>query len=79
MIKFNEIALDFDTRRKLQSKFPPNFWECEMSDFDSAFLCGLLRKFKPKKLLRSELPAAELLLLSCKLLKILDRNISCIR
>ncbi len=51
MNHINEIVLDFEPRKNVLSKIPvvPN--EPEMSEFESAFLCGLLKKFKPKKVL----------------------------
>lgn len=56
MIKINEIDLDYDPRRKILSKLPAyvspqGYREPEMSEFESAFLCGVLRKFRPKKIL----------------------------
>ena len=51
MIKLNESPLDFEPRRKILPKLiscPP---EPEMSEFDSAFLCGALKTFRPKKIL----------------------------
>ena len=51
MIKFNEIALDTAPRNKLLPKLPPLDSGHEMSGFDSAFLCGALKKFQPKKII----------------------------
>ena len=51
MIKFNKIELNFEPRKKIVSKIPPEYWAVEMSEFESAFLCGALKKFQPKKIL----------------------------
>lgn len=58
MYHVNEINLDYEPRQKVLSKLPPNAAaHVEMSDFDSAFLCGTLKKFQPRKIL--ELGIAE--------------------
>ena len=51
MYNIDEIVLDFEPRKKILPKLPivPN--EPEMTEFESAFLCGVLNKFKPKKIL----------------------------
>ena len=56
MIKINAIPLDYEPRKKIIPKLPeyigPNGRrEPEMSEFDSAFLCGALKQFRPKKIL----------------------------
>ena len=56
MIHINEVPLDFEPRRKIFSKLctcpnPNTRREPEMSEFDLAFLCGLLKIFRPKKIL----------------------------
>ena len=51
MIHINEISLDFEPRRKILPKLPANPLEPEMSEFESAFLCGTLKTFRPKKIL----------------------------
>ena len=56
MIQLNAIPLDYEPRRKILPKLPqyvsPNgYEEPEMSEFDSAFLCGMIKKFRPKKIL----------------------------
>ena len=44
--------LDFESRKIAVKKMPETkYAEPEMSEFESAFLCGCLRKFKPKKIL----------------------------
>ena len=48
MISINKIALDYGPRKEVFST--PPLANIEMSEFESAFLCGLLRKFKPKKI-----------------------------
>lgn len=48
---FNEIELDYDPRRQIMPQLPRYDGEPEMSDFDSAFLCGLIKKVRPKKLI----------------------------
>lgn len=52
MIDVNQINLDIETRRKILTALPtpPPPGQPEMSEFDSAFLCGLLRKFHPQKI-----------------------------
>lgn len=51
MLFINKIPLDYMPRQAFLSTLiaPPN--EPDMSEFDSAFLCGLLNKFRPKKIL----------------------------
>lgn len=53
MLKLNKINLDFEPRKKIfanpPTPPPPN--EPEMSEFESAFLCGLIEKYEPKKIL----------------------------
>lgn len=54
MIKINKIKLDFEPRNKIIPTFPtlpPPHTGVEMSEFESAFLCGLLKKYEPKKIL----------------------------
>ena len=54
MIHLNEIPLDYEPRKKILPKLqdcPTGFRNPEMSEFDSAFLCGLLKTFRPKKIL----------------------------
>ena len=54
MLSVNKITLDYEPRREfLQASLPPPLpaREPEMSEFESAFLCGLLNKFRPKKIL----------------------------
>ena len=56
MIKLNEIALDYEPRKKFLPRLPEyvspqGYGEPEMSEFESAFLCGLLKQFRPKKIL----------------------------
>ncbi len=53
MIHLNKIALDFEPRKKFFSKLatPPLYREPEMNEFESAFLCGLIKKFCPKKII----------------------------
>ena len=56
MIKLNEIPLDYEPRKKILPRLP-NYVspqgerEPEMSEFQSAFLCGAIKKFQPKKIL----------------------------
>ena len=47
----NKIIPDYEPRRKILSHIPNVPGEPEMSEFESAFLCGLLKKFRPKKIL----------------------------
>ena len=49
MIHINEIPLDFEPRKKILPKLPACPGEPEMSEFESAFLCGALKTFRPKK------------------------------
>ncbi|MBR4643106.1 MAG: class I SAM-dependent methyltransferase [Selenomonadaceae bacterium] len=51
MIHINEVPLDFEPRKKILSKIPAFPPEPEMSEFESAFLCGLLKICRPKKIL----------------------------
>ena len=51
MIHINEIPLDFEPRKKILPKLPACPGEPEMSEFESAFLCGALKTFRPKKIL----------------------------
>ena len=54
MIHINEIPLDFEPRKKILPKLrdcPKGYRNPEMSEFDSAFLCGLLKIHRPKKIL----------------------------
>ena len=56
MIKLNAIPLDYEPRQKILPKLPQYVrpdggHEPEMSWFDSAFLCGLLKICRPKKIL----------------------------
>lgn len=56
VISVNKIALDYEPRIEFFASFdsptpPPRQDEIEMSEFESAFLCGLLKKFRPKKIL----------------------------
>ena len=56
MIKINAIPLDYEPRKKILPKLPEfvsagGYREPEMSEFESAFLCGALKKFRPKKIL----------------------------
>ena len=48
--------MDFEPRRKILPKLPDYVSpqgerEPEMSEFQSAFLCGAIKKFRPKKIL----------------------------
>ena len=54
MIHLNKIPLDYEPRRKILPKLqdcPTGFRNPEMSEFDSAFLCGAIKQFHPKKIL----------------------------
>lgn len=51
MIHLNEIPLDYEPRRIILPKFPVVPTEPEMSEFESAFLCGAIKQFRPKKIL----------------------------
>lgn len=56
MIKLNAMPLDYEPRKKILSQMPEyvspqGHPEPEMSWFDSAFLCGAIKKFRPKKIL----------------------------
>lgn len=54
MIKLNEIPLDYEPRKKILPKLkdnPQGFRDPEMSESESAFLCGLLETYRPKKIL----------------------------
>lgn len=56
MIKLNAIPLDYTPRSKILPELPEfvskdGYREPEMSEFESAFLCGVLKEFRPKKIL----------------------------
>ena len=57
MIRLNAMPLDFTPRRKILPQLPkyvdPRGYShiVEMSEFESAFLCGALKTFRPKKIL----------------------------
>ncbi len=55
MIHLNAIPLDYEPRRKIISKLSmQNTWNdvfVLMTEFDTAFLCGALKTFRPKKIL----------------------------
>ena len=51
MIKINAIPLDLEPRNKILPKLPAVPREPEMSEFESAFLCGAIKQFRPKKIL----------------------------
>lgn len=54
MIKINKTPLDFEPRNNIIPTLPassPLFEQVEMSEFESAFLCGLIKKYEPKKIL----------------------------
>ena len=56
MIKLNAVPLNFEPRQKILPKLPQyvsprGVSEPEMTEFDSAFLCGALKTFRPKKIL----------------------------
>ncbi len=50
MYYINKIALDYDSRNKILTQLPSVPHEPGMSPFDSAFLCGLLKMSKPRKI-----------------------------
>ena len=56
MIHINEMPLDFEPRGKILPQLPNHITpqgerEPEMSESESAFLCGALKTFRPKKIL----------------------------
>lgn len=56
MIKINAMPLDYEPRKKILPKLPEfvspqGYREPEMSEFESAFLCGAIKTFRPKKIL----------------------------
>ena len=48
----NEEELFYEPRLNISKKIQLPDGEPEMSEFESAFLCGLIRERKPKKYLR---------------------------
>lgn len=50
MMHVNEVELYSEPRNKILPLLPEINGEPEMSPFDSAFLCGAIRKFKPNKI-----------------------------
>lgn len=56
MIKLNAVPLDYESRQKILPKLPQyvtpqGYREPEMTEFESAFLCGMLKTCCPKKIL----------------------------
>ncbi|MBR2216004.1 MAG: class I SAM-dependent methyltransferase [Selenomonadaceae bacterium] len=51
MHSINEIELYHAPRENMLSRVAIESSAVEMTDFDSAFLCGLIKKFRPRKLL----------------------------
>lgn len=56
MIKLNAVPLDYEPRQKILPKLPQyvspqGYREPEMTEFESAFLCGMLKVCRPKKIL----------------------------
>ena len=55
MIQLNAMPLDYEPRRKILSKLRDtlagDYRNPEMSESESAFLCGLLKQSRPKKIL----------------------------
>ena len=55
MIKLNAVPLDYEPRKKIVPKLESHFKGAArsvlMSDSQSAFLCGLLKTCRPKKIL----------------------------
>lgn len=54
MIKLNAIPQDFEPRKKILSKlsaYEELNYLIQMNEFESAFLCGMLKTFRPKKIL----------------------------
>lgn len=47
ILHMNEIELFFEPRTQILPKLSPVKGEPEMTEFESAFLCGLLKKYKP--------------------------------
>lgn len=50
MIKINEVQLNRKPRETIKDIIDPILDEPEMSEFDSAFLCGLIKAERPKKI-----------------------------
>ena len=51
MYKINEVKLDYETREKILPHMTRYPGEPEMSYLDSAFMCGLLKESRPRKIL----------------------------
>lgn len=49
MLKINEVKLDRKAREAIKDIIDPILDEPEMTEFDSAFLCGLIKLEKPRK------------------------------
>lgn len=75
MIHLNEIELYFEPRNKILPLLPTIEGEPEMSPFDSAFLCGLIRKFKPDKIVEVGIAGggSTAIILSCVQMLKLDK------
>ena len=50
-LHIDEIELDYGPRKEIIPNLPRIKGEPEMSVFESAFLCGILNRFKPRKIL----------------------------
>lgn len=50
MMHIDEIELYFEPKKKILPLLPQINGEPEMSHFDSGFLCGAIRKFRPNKI-----------------------------
>ena len=43
--------LDYGIRNQIKNRFPTSVaYELEMSEFDTAFLCGLIEEYRPQKI-----------------------------
>lgn len=50
MLHINEVELYFEPREKILGKLSDLHGEPEMNENESAFLCGIIRKYKPRKI-----------------------------
>lgn len=47
---FKSVDLFYEPRKIILPKIDAPAGEPEMSEFDSAFLCGIIKKFRPNKI-----------------------------
>lgn len=71
-----QVALDYETRKKALKLIPAAQGKVEMTERESAFLCGLLRQEKPKVILEIGVAAGGTTAIMLQCLKDIDENFS---